>query len=328
MITKPNLLLVAALGTFVACEQGTATQATIVEDAATGTGAVDTAGSKHDASGRPSVRTTASSDANQPRPTTIDLEPADEPDALVAAEETRVDDIGIEAPPTQDASEASGDEELELSVEADEVVSAPGHTGTGFSDATKAVNGVKGGGQGAGSTDVFSLGYEVGVDNFIVLSWTGWKVTNGPGPDFVVFENPFVFGGGVFMDQIVVELSRDGDNWVAFPFDYVAGDETVYSNDPDDWVGFAGVTPVVYNIETNPVDPFDQQIAGGDPFDLDGLPDDGAEGSAIKAGGFAFLRLVAAATVINPDTGEPFVHDSASNGPDIDGVIARYLVPQ
>lgn len=213
---------------------------------------------------------------------------------------------------------------------ANEIVSAPGDTGMGFRDANNAVNGVRGGGRGTGGFDVFSLGYEVGVDDHIVLRWTGQRVTNGPGADFVVFENGFVWGGGPmhFMDPVIVEVSRDGESWVVMPHDYVAADETVYSALPVDWLGFAGIWPVLLHAEDNPVDPFDFDAAGGDAFDLEALPLDGAEAEAIRATGFSYLRLSSAPTRINVDTGAVFVRSGVSDGADIDGVIARYLVAE
>ncbi len=213
-------------------------------------------------------------------------------------------------------------------VAATTVVDAPGNTGTGFADANRAVNGVRGAGLHAGSMDVFSLGYQEGVNNYLVLSWGGAMVRNGPGVDFVVFENGFEVGSGsgtFFMDLMVVLLSRDGITWVAFPHDYLADDETVYVANPELWSGFAGRFPVKYNVDTNPVDPFDHDAAGGDPFDLDRMPLDGGEAQAIREGGFRYIKLVAAPTVVNPDTGAPFVRDPMSNGADIDGVIGRYV---
>ena len=194
-------------------------------------------------------------------------------------------------------------------------------------DATKATNGVRGCGQGCGSTDVASLSPDPPEDAYIVISWGGRRVTNGPGVDFVVFENPFDISGGgrVFMDQLVVFLSRDGGTWVPFPHDYTAPDETVYSDDPAHWEGFAGVTPVLFHEEENPVDPFHTEVAGGDAFDLADLPADGGEAEAIRDGGFSYLKLVVASACENPDTGESFVSDPMSNGPDIDGVYGRYL---
>lgn len=203
---------------------------------------------------------------------------------------------------------------------------APGNTGSGFKNANNAVNGVRGAGQSAGSMDVFSLGYTNGVDNFIVLSWGGATVRNGPGVDFVVFENGFQTGPNLyFMDLVVVMLSRDGVTYVPFPHDYMAQDETQYVAQPDVWRGFGGRYPIKYNVDTNPVDPFDHEASGGDPFDLDELPVDGGESQAIREEGFRYLKLVTAPTQINPDTGDFFVRDGMSNGADIDGVIARYV---
>jgi hypothetical protein len=206
------------------------------------------------------------------------------------------------------------------------VVAAPGATGEGNKDSSLAANGVRG--DSGGSSDVYSLGYEEGVDNFIILSWGGKKVTNGPGTDFVVFENAFIkSGGGHFMDQIIVYLSIDSENWVAFPHDYINPDENEYSHDPNMWPGFAGLWPVFYHEEDNPIDPFDFDLAGGDHFDLDQLPDDNGLAQEIKANGFSYIRLVSAPSQINPDTGAAFVSETISNGADIDGVYARHLKP-
>lgn len=214
----------------------------------------------------------------------------------------------------------------EPSVFADVVVDAPGATGEGIGDPDNAVNGVLGAGDRKGGTDVFSLGYDDGADNYVTLRWSSRIATNGPGADFAVFENPFSSSNGaVFMDLAVVQLSRDGETWVDIPYDYVNADESVYSSDPDMWIGFAGRRPVFYNEESNEVDPFDAKAAGGDHFDLDDLPEDGSEASAIREKGFAFIRLVAAPSLNNPDTAEPFPKDPISNGADIDGVAARYL---
>ena len=209
------------------------------------------------------------------------------------------------------------------------VVEAPGDTGAGFADSALATNGVRGAGGESGGTDVFSLGYAEDIDNFLILGWPGAVVLNGPGTDFVIFENPFFTdteGLHGFIDPAVVFLSQDRETWVPFPHDYLALDETQYSSALADWVGFAGIQPVLLHEEDNPVDPFEAQLAGGDAFDLDALPDDGGEAEAIKVYGFSYLKIVTGPTVINPDTGDFFVHDPTSNGADIDGVYGRYLV--
>jgi len=216
---------------------------------------------------------------------------------------------------------------------ADKVVSAPGATGSGYGKSSNAADGVHGAGcTGGNASDVYSLSNESSDENtYIILRWSGRRVTNGTGTDFAVFENPFDNGtcgsGTRFMDQLIVSLSIDGTEWVDFPYDYTATDETTYSNDPADWSGFAGVTPVLFNEETNPVDPFSAANAGGDHFDLDDLDDSTNPTlvTKIKNEGFIYIKLTAAGTVINSDTVENFVHDSFADGPDVDGVYGKYL---
>jgi len=206
-----------------------------------------------------------------------------------------------------------------------EVIESPGATFDGTGDPANATNGVRGGGATTGGTDVYSIG--ISPESWLVLRVSEHAVQNGPGPDFVVFENAFNYGDdGVFMDQAVVQVSRDGLTWVTFPFDYTSADETTYSTAPDDWSGFAGISPVRLNQEATPdADPFDAATAGGDRFDLDDLPEADPDAVAIKNHGFTYVRLVAAAAILNPDTDAPFVHDPIANGPDIDGIAVRHV---
>lgn len=205
---------------------------------------------------------------------------------------------------------------------ADVVVAAPGG-----GDPSKAVDGVQGGGSDVGGADVYSLGYTPDVNDSITLAWSHGALANGSGDDFAVFENAFdEAGGGVFMDLIVVEVSRDGTTWRALDHAYTSPNENVYTADPSYWSGFAGRTPVLLNAQTNPVDPFDRAAAGGDGFDLDHVSGSDAEAVAIRADGVRFIRLVSAPARVNPDTGALYVRDSLSNGADIDGVFGRYVV--
>ncbi len=207
--------------------------------------------------------------------------------------------------------------------EADVIVDAPGATGTGFRDPMRAVNGVRGGGEDMQSLDVYSIG--LGAGDQLVLGFSDRRLVDGPGDDLVVFENAFRYADGLtFIDAAIVELSADAETWVTLPHDYVAPDERVYSPHVEDWIGFAGVTPVSLDDDLDPIDPFDP-AAGGDRFDLASLPDT-EDASAIRRDGAAYVRIVAAASRVNPDTGEPFPIDAVSDGPDIDGIAARYLV--
>ena len=235
---------------------------------------------------------------------------------------------------------------------ADTVVEAPGHTGSGFCDHNKAVNGIRGEGWGAGSFDVFSLDNPSGTacggsSTHLTLRWNGKKVKNGPGADFIVYENGFYISGNSdnrFMDLVIVEVSNDNINWCGFNPDYTNTPETIYSRNPVYWLRFAGKTPVNYNV-TVPARNYtlaelfqddnnnsEGDLGGGDFFDLEDLSDSNvfntgcstALRNELKTNGFTYLRLTPAARRNNPDTGSPFVTDIVSNGPDIDGVVARY----
>jgi len=107
-----------------------------------------------------------------------------------------------------------------------------------------------GAGDSAGSTDVLSLGFE-GV---IVLGFTDEIIVDGPGPDFIVFENPFIN----FIETGVVAVSDDGVSWFEFPCAALTDGGTE---------GCAGVHPV-YSSPGNGISATDPAVAGGDDFDL------------------------------------------------------------
>jgi len=101
-----------------------------------------------------------------------------------------------------------------------------------------------------GSTDVVSLG-----DNGrIVVSFDNNAVVDGEGDDLVIFENPFFSGPLLFAELAFVEVSPDGKQWFAFPYDAESGE------------GLAGRAPVLANSD-NGLDPLDP-ASGGDRFDL------------------------------------------------------------
>jgi hypothetical protein len=113
----------------------------------------------------------------------------------------------------------------------------------------------RGGGLSAGGLDVVSLG-EGGE---VVLAFDA-AIVDGPGPDFLVFENAFAVDGdpaAPFAELGVVAVSEDGKTWHDFPCtaaEYPYGD-------------CAGWRPVLAT-ETGGEDPTDPEEAGGDAFDL------------------------------------------------------------
>jgi hypothetical protein len=110
----------------------------------------------------------------------------------------------------------------------------------------------RGAGCCSGSTDVVSLGN----GGSITLGFSGNAIVDGPGADFVVFENAFeTAAGGAFVELASVEVSDDGDSW--YPFG-CASMEAPYDS-------CAGVSPVYSLDDPGPIDP---ETSGGDSFDL------------------------------------------------------------
>lgn len=217
---------------------------------------------------------------------------------------------------------------------ADTVVSAPNHTGAGFQDKSKAINGVRGSGNYSGSGDVFSLS-ATGEGSSIVLEWSGKRITNGVGIDFIVYENPFYLSSSsskAFLEPTLVEVSLDNIKYCGFNPTYTYTPSTSFSDSVIHWKRFAGITPVLYNLESNPLsgsDLYDISKTGGDGFDLSDLVPDPSVGctsnevSTIQSTGFVYLRLTSATAKNFPANPNSF-----GGGADIDGVMARYRVPR
>ena len=136
---------------------------------------------------------------------------------------------------------------------ADRVVSFTPGPGAGFGqDKLDAVLGPpQGKGDAAGSLHVVSLGQ----GGEIVIEFTDIFAVDGPGPDLLVFENPF----STWLETGVVAASEDGVTWHEWPGD--AQDAA------GGFPGCAGVRPVLAAPD-NGVDPTDPLAAGGDAFDL------------------------------------------------------------
>jgi len=201
---------------------------------------------------------------------------------------------------------------------------SPGTLGAGeISTTANILGGPVGGGLSTGSTDILSLGeggsVTVGFDV---------TITNGPGVDFTVFENAIAFGD-VFAEVVLVEVSTDGTNFARFPTSYV-GPQT-----PADFVlmpigtfdGFGGHQPVLTNVFTNTIDPFDPARSGGESFDLAALASDPlVTGGQVDLTQIHFVRLIDVPTDGSAtDSSGTNVYDSrndpsAANSADIDAI--------
>jgi len=106
------------------------------------------------------------------------------------------------------------------------------------------------------TTDVASLGN----GGSVTLGFEA-SISDLPGPDFIVFENPFWVNGDssqVFAELATVSVSADGVEFVDFACTAVA----------PPYGSCAGWHPVYANPDQNDIDPLDPDTAGGDAFDL------------------------------------------------------------
>ena len=130
-------------------------------------------------------------------------------------------------------------------------------------------------------------------------------IVDGPGPDFIVFENSFLGSPfEPFAEPAVVSVSATDtapSSFVEFPCDL-----TATSGDPSHqrwpYPGCAGVRPVLAS-RTNCVSPLDPEAAGGDPFDLGAL--------GVKRARYLRIR----------DANLPGPASNASAGFDLDAVV-------
>jgi hypothetical protein len=153
-----------------------------------------------------------------------------------------------------------------------------------------------GGGASEGSTNVVSLGN----GGEIVLSFAPNSIVDGPGTDFIVFENPFFIGGSmtsVFAEPGEVSVSDDGTTWTVFPCTATAPPYGMC----------AGWHPV-YSSPSNGISPVDPTMAGGDPFDLKDV--------GVVSAKYVRIRDMTSSTETCPSTNPK----PDSNGFDLDAV--------
>jgi len=113
-----------------------------------------------------------------------------------------------------------------------------------------------GNGDTSGGLDVLSLGRK----GSIVVGFGGNSIVDGPGPDFLVFENPFFAAGNpndIYAELGRVSVSLDGQTWTAF----------TCQEDGKPPLGCAGHGPVYANADLD-ISAFDPSVSGGDAFDL------------------------------------------------------------
>ncbi|MCA9586922.1 MAG: cell surface protein [Myxococcales bacterium] len=140
----------------------------------------------------------------------------------------------------------------------------------------------EGAGDFMGSFDVVTLG----IGGEIVVSFEPNAIVDGPGPDFIVFENAFYAAGNPqtpAADLAEVSVSDDGVTWKTY---------TCAPGATPPFAPCAGWTPV-RSSSANGVSPFDPATAGGEAFDL-------ADVGLARA---RFVRIRDRSTLTCPDSG-------------------------
>jgi hypothetical protein len=201
-----------------------------------------------------------------------------------------------------------------------------------FNDPSLLLGAPKGAGDAMASFDVYNLG----VGGAITLGFDNGKVLSDlPGTDFIVFENPIAYSGNFFAELMFVEVSSDGVNFARFPTKSLTPSAVgPYGTiNPANVSGFAGVHPVYANPDSNTINPFDPTVAGGDAFDLSALLIDPlVQNNLVNLNAITQIRLIdilGDGTVLD-SSGKP-IYDATgagTNGADLDAIAILHTVPE
>lgn len=139
----------------------------------------------------------------------------------------------------------------------------------------------------------------LGVGGEIIVGVKGHMITNGPGVDFIIFENAFIGPRGrVYAEPATVSVSADGIEWHTFPYDSLT------------LRGCAGRTP------TTGGDPFNPEESGGDGFDL----------LDVGLDQIRWIRLTDVCPMIIGNPQHPY-YDPTLNGFDLDAITVLHAQP-
>jgi hypothetical protein len=211
-----------------------------------------------------------------------------------------------------------------------------------FQNTTLTLGGPRGGGPTQQGLHVLNLGVggnlTLGFDSVTAPR----AIADAPGADFLVFENSFYADGeptAAMAELMFVEVSSNGADFARFPVESAtaAAVGPFGTINPADVVGFAGVHPVLANVASNAIDPFDPAAAGGDAFDLASL----ATHPLVTAGtlDLANVRFVRLVDVLGDGTlsdrlGRPIYDaidtptETGNGGADVDAVAVIHGVPE
>jgi len=149
-------------------------------------------------------------------------------------------------------------------------------------------------------------------------------ISNGPGPDFVVFENGFKFGNdSVFLELAFVEVSSDGIHFIRFPATSLT--DTLVQTGP---FGHTQASKI-NNLAGKYIAPY------GTPFDLEELKDSSSD---LDINSIQYVRIIDVVGSLNKDfssrdilgnkINDPWPTPFPSSGFDLDAVgLINYQIP-
>lgn len=142
----------------------------------------------------------------------------------------------------------------------------------------------------------------LGLDGEIIVGFKNAYLIDGPGVDFIIFENAFInpINKKIFAEPAIVSVSEDGINYYTFPFDSVTLE------------GCAGTKPT-----NGSANPFDITQSGGNGFDLANL--------GLKK--VKYIKIKDISRIILENQNHPY-YDPTISGFDLDAVAGIYVVDE
>ncbi len=166
--------------------------------------------------------------------------------------------------------------------------------------------------------------HSLGIAGDLTLGFAA-PITDGPGADLIVSENPFRLAGSwwqSFAEMMFVEVSSDGVQFVRFPSRYFGPPvwPGAFGTVPvGSYSGLAGANPVLATSPT--ADPQDVVEAGGDAFDLADLvllPE--VQNGLVDLQAIVQVRLVDVQSGVSLDSLGTPIFDPSTGSADVDAV--------
>lgn len=142
----------------------------------------------------------------------------------------------------------------------------------------------------------------IGLSGEIIVGFKNAFIKDGPGIDFIIFENAFVnpINKQVFAEPAVVSVSEDGINFIDFPFNTLTLE------------GCAGTNPTI-----GKENPFDYPNCGGNGFDI----------ATVGLTKIKYIKIKDITEIVLQNQNHPFYNPTLS-GFDLDAVAGLYVIDE